>query len=722
MSLATYLVGLNPFKRKAIEAIPFSPSANAEFGPGIGNQPDADTLLRESLGVSDMATRAIANRLATLNPLVKTSVRIRDGTTVEETIDDHPMKALLDRPHPNIPRSQLLRLAAQWVITVGAAHWLKVGNRLQVPMRLHPIPPSRITPIIAQDLIAGYRVFDGDGRPHTIAADAVIRFWFPDPENLWGGEGYLGPMGVTADSSKFAGQHLRRHYQHDATPKTALEAGPDAVAFTSPEERERFLTQWTKLYHNRSGTNHGAPGITPAGYKLIQLALQSGADVTPLLEHWRDEQLMGFGVPRSILGQVVSGDRSSAETNQYVFDRHTILPIATMMAEALTLQLAPDFDPALTIEFEEFVSADKGFRLAEETADLTGKVRSVNQVRQDRGLDPVDWGEEPVATLGQVPYDPEGFSMDLAPDDSGAITEEPEEEEEERTRTNGKPRAALYFNPDHEWERQIVREKKYVPLFLRAMQGILAEQKRSVLAKLEAMEPRELEAMATRLKKTVFAARAAEQMKPIEEQGNIFARISVGEVFDPEEWRELFEKKIDPIREEAFRRELASALAGFGLLGAFEFTPAMAETLKRYGAQLVKHANRTTQEYLARTLSEGTLEGESLDQLAKRVRSVFKTRRKHARTIARTEVLKASQTAQLESYEVADIEEKQWFTARDPDVRDDHRIEGQIVARGEPFILGNGEAAAAPGIGFGGTNLSAGNAINCRCYVLPVED
>jgi hypothetical protein len=37
----------------------------------------------------------------------------------------------------------------------------------------------------------------------------------------------------------------------------------------------------------------------------------------------------------------------------------------------------------------------------------------------------------------------------------------------------------------------------------------------------------------------------------------------------------------------------------------------------------------------------------------------------------------------------------------------------------EPFVLGDGELAKEPGVGWQGATLSAHNAINCRCFMTP---
>jgi SPP1 gp7 family putative phage head morphogenesis protein len=519
---------------------------------------------------------------------------------------------------------------------------------------------------------------------HDVQAIDVVRFYFPDPESPWTSEGYLGPNAITADSLQFASEHLRSHYQHDATPKSVLEVtDAEGAPKFSPAEAERFAEGWRLRYHTRFGTEPSTPGLLPFGYKLVQMALRTGADIRPLLEHWSDEQLMNFGVPKSVLGKVVSGDRSSAETNQYVFDRYTVLPIATLLAEGMTHQLARDFDAALFVEFEEFVSADKDYLLAKQTADLNGKVRSINQVREDDGLDPVPWGEEPVGKIGEMPYDPDAI-YSFGSDEPEALEDEEPEEEEERKRRNG---SGSHFAPEAEWQRQLAREKAYVPSFEREMKKILGIQERDVVKKLKAAMPR--------------------------------ARVSAPELFNPDEWRSLFERRVEPVRVKAFEAILGETLGGFGI-DEFTFTDEMRFLLKQQGALLVKHANRTTQNMIAQQLEKGAAEGEGVDQIAKRIKGVFRTRRHHARTIARTEILKASQEAQLASFDLAGVESNQWNTAMDDAVRDSHiPLEGVVKPKGQPFDM-SGEFALAPGIGLGHSQLSAGNSINCRCFLTPV--
>lgn len=673
--------------------ISFAPTSTTRImGGGIGNaQPSDDTLLRENLSTADIATRAIANRISSLQPTVKISRRVRAGTVEDEILDDHPLARLLEKPHPTFTYRILMRLTGQYMVTVGEAYWLKIRNTLGPPFQLQPIPPQLVEVMVDREgVISNYAVRRGDGQQIIIPSTEIIRFWMPDPESLYRSEGYLAPNATQTDAAKFADQHLRSHYQHDATPPSVLKAGEGAAALNIGDARERFEVDWQERYHKRLGTKRGIPAALPTGWDIIFSKIQSGAEIVPLLDYWTQQQLLNFGVPRSILGQVVSGDRSSAETNQFVFDLHTVKPIADLIAEALTLGLASEFDERLFVDFSNFISDDKRFLLEQETADLRDKVRSTQQVLRDRGSDPEDapWGELPVGTLAQVPYtgDP---NFDLLPDDETAFDpedddgEEPEEDEEPRAR--GLKREALTARAI--WNRQLGLERQFVPLMQRRIERVFELQRQRIL-------------------KAVDSA-----FRSYERQGE-FALPE--ELLNPSLWARL----VEPVRRKAYRRAGSQTAS---LLGkAFIFDDQVAEELKLHAALLVKHADETTLARIRKQIVEAQSNGESVNQITSRIDEVFSGRRRNARTIARTELLRATQGAQIQSYRQSEVVElKQWNDSLDVAVRDSHQsglFSANPVPVNDVFILANGRSASYPG----DASLPPSDSINCRCFVTPV--
>jgi hypothetical protein len=88
----------------------------------------------------------------------------------------------------------------------------------------------------------------------------------------------------------------------------------------------------------------------------------------------------------------------------FVFEATTIKPLADLIADALTNQLARDFDPRLVVRFEDFITEDKSFALEKRKALLDRKVITVNEVRLEDGREPVEWGDLPISTSQEIPY------------------------------------------------------------------------------------------------------------------------------------------------------------------------------------------------------------------------------------------------------------------------------------------------------------------------------
>lgn len=173
--------------------IPFEATSATFFGPGIGNQPSHDTLLRETIGIMDACTRAIANRIATLEFVVKEKRPVVEGSLSKVTLDDHPLKELLDKPHPDISRFQFLRVTTQWIVEVGESYWYKERGRFGPPVRLQLAPPGQVRTIVNRGIVAGYEVTEGGGTIRRYPRDAFVRMFMPDPENMWGLRGHRRP-------------------------------------------------------------------------------------------------------------------------------------------------------------------------------------------------------------------------------------------------------------------------------------------------------------------------------------------------------------------------------------------------------------------------------------------------------------------------------------------------------------------------------------------------
>ncbi len=193
---------------------------------------------------------------------------------------------------------------------------------------------------------------------------------------------------------------------------------------------------------------------------------------------------------------------------------------------------------------------------------------------------------------------------------------------------------------------------------------------------------------------------------------------------DESKWRVEFEEKGGALIHTIYQEAGEDSIELISDISFDLSNPRAVQWIKARTADFAEDVNRTTARKIRKTLSEGFVEGESIDQLKKRVKSVFKeATTSRAETIARTETMTASNAAGLESYVQAGVPKKSWLSARDPVTRESHLeadtrysedgYEGPIPVM-DTFII-EGLPAMHPG-GFGVPEQD----IACRCVVIPV--
>jgi HK97 family phage portal protein len=159
-----------------------------------------------------------------------------------------------------------------------------------------------------------------------------------------------------------------------------------------------------------------------------------------------------------------------------------------------------------------------------------------------------------------------------------------------------------------------------------------------------------------------------------------------------------------------------SVLADLGVGANFNMlNPLVVEHLAEFaGDRISGLVDETTRNALRNELIEGVRAGESVRDLAARVRGVFDGAEGYrAERIARTEVNSSANFATYSAHRQSGVVQRRgWLTTRDGNARDEHEAvpDPYIVGIDEPFIVG-GEQLMYPGDG----NGSPWNVISCRC-------
>ena len=134
---------------------------------------------------------------------------------------------------------------------------------------------------------------------------------------------------------------------------------------------------------------------------------------------------------------------------------------------------------------------------------------------------------------------------------------------------------------------------------------------------------------------------------------------------------------------------------------------------------LIKDCIDTVKKRIENQLSLGVKEGETIEELAQRVKDVFNSVSSAGSIrIARTEVIGAMNFGRDEAMKESEFPNKQWFTSLDERTRESHAdAHGQTVGMDESFEVG-GEELEYPGDQSG----SPENVINCRCIHIPTDE
>lgn len=128
----------------------------------------------------------------------------------------------------------------------------------------------------------------------------------------------------------------------------------------------------------------------------------------------------------------------------------------------------------------------------------------------------------------------------------------------------------------------------------------------------------------------------------------------------------------------------------------------------------IKSISNYSYKMIRNQIKSGVEAGETIDQIADRIKDVYKFQSARARVIARTETLKLVERTTEKRYMESGVQKKQWLNTGGPESREEHNAnaaQGPIPIN-EPFQNGQ----MNPGDG------DASQVVNCRCTMIPIID
>jgi len=601
-----------------------------------------------------------------------------------EEVKRHPFIDLMRRPNPFMTGRDLKAMTFMHRDLTGMAFWHMVKNRMGRPAQIWPLPVSNFVKLVFNDAgtdLVSYEFRTDQGRPVFYGSDEIVYFRYPHPLYMMDGASPIQAMAFAYDTDLAIRIYQRNFFQNSARPDIVFETDQHIES----EDARRLLLAWKQAHQGVSKA--WEPAILDRGLKVKALQAQARDFEFAALAGWTKEDILeAYNIPEGKLGSVKDVNRANASGIDITFNSECISPRLDSYEEQITLNILPLYDEGLFAEHVSCIPRDLDFDMKERESNLKNYFTTVNEEREKKGLDPVAWGDAPFVPVNLIQY---------------GETAEIERRAESGAAAPGKKDTRLRIGH----ERLVATRSRAFRVFMRKF---FIRQKKTVSENLEKYYGR--------INGAIAGMSFAKAAKWLLSHKDTVESISFDMALANKELADGAAIYIEAALMAGAEEAMALVEAGI----AFDLYSPAAQRFLKEAVMLIKEVNRATHDQIVRELVAGFENGESMQDLAKRIEKVFdqadKTR---SLRIAQTETNKAVNFGALEGYRQSGaVDRKGWLAGSG--ARESHQYAAarynteNAIPIDQDFEVGGGRGPAPGNIGL------AAEDINCRCTIFPV--
>lgn len=427
------------------------------------------------------------------------------------------------------------------------------------------------------------------------------------------------------------------------------------------------------------GLQYSQTGLTHKDMEFVDLSKFSMSRILQI-----------FGMKKVIISETEDSNYATAQQQRRSWWEDTNLPIMTLIETALNFTFFYQYEEEYKFMFDlsNVAALQESFGDKVKTAkDLFDMGFSSNEINDRLGLGfkAVTFRDYVWRPMAMIPY-----SLQEEPDNPIAEPKQPvpiQEPEKELLEDAEYQTRLLPERNEYIWRSIILRTTENEKLFEKKVKRTFFDMRKKTLDLL--------------YKKAI--SRSYEDV--------------VDEFFEME--LDMLSKASRKFYEKAIHDGLESLAEELGIdIEDIPFTVAdeVAVNFMRNKTIRIKDVGKTIRNQLNKQISSGMEAGESIDQIAERIKSVFNMASGRAKTIARTEVTGATNFSRHEAIKRTSFALVQWFTALDERVRSTHVVmHGKVKPKNKPWVVG-GYELWYPGDYSGPPE----EVINCRCIEVVV--
>ena len=385
-----------------------------------GNRYSYDDLVKEGYENNAIAYRCI-NEISQGAAGVR--LKLMRG---KNTIEDHPLLDLLDRPSPTKGYVELFESLYSFLLLSGNSYLISTGNDGSPPQEMYCLRPDRVKIIPGQmSLPLGYQ-YTVNGKVVTeyevnqsTGASPVKHFKLFHPKHDHLGLSPLVSAATNLDSHNLTNRHNVALLQNGARPSGAVIFKPKDESGSSVQLSDSQRAQIISDMESRfSGSSNAArPMLLEGDFTFQQMGLSpKDMDFSVLKKMSAIDIALCFGVPAQLVGIPDAQTYNNMPEARLALYEETIIPILRRIQSDLNEWLTPQFADDLKLEYDIDsipAMAESRKRVFESVVQgVNAGILTRNEARAKLGIDPIKGGDTLFVPATFMPIDLMGQSID----------------------------------------------------------------------------------------------------------------------------------------------------------------------------------------------------------------------------------------------------------------------------------------------------------------------
>jgi len=619
-------------------------------------------------------------------------LKLLDVTSNNELPYNNDVVELFNLPDEDTTWFDFISRSAVYYALYGECFWVMIPSdgmmnpdiNYSLPARLVVVDPKTLTHILDHEYnLTGwlYAPTDRDNtlKQHSVIlpAELVIQTKNVNPYNNWRGLSVLDSLRNIMDVDYKAVKYQSRFFDNGAIPGAVITMDKAAKSL-SKKDMIKIVKEFDQTH--KGVNNAGKTGALGPGMDIKTLG-QNNREMryVDVLNYTRDHILAAMRVHKTVLGFTEGINRATIKEQKEMLWSYTLKPITQRIQHTINYKFLAKFYPTAKCKFDysRLIESQKISITDISILQNLGYTRNEINTRMELGFD-----EDPEGDIRRYP-------MNLMETD---IDSKPENKVESKKKTlliEGVPTNNEDANDTNNVVTKAIKKSNSFHNIYVKTQAMLETGFRGRLKKFGIKQR-------TKVIKSIYNDIKAMEIN----KDSLMGRID--DIFDGTE-DEVLEKALRPIYVNIMEKSGEMAYDFMGMTNTYMLDhDLLVDKINK-----IKGINQTTYNQIKMVISDGIESGDTLDQIAKSIKDVYKDLNGYrSLRIARTETGSLMSETSQKEYIMNGVQYKSWVTAGSG-VRPEHvsnAAQGKIPITD---AFSNGE------------RFPGDNSVNCRCSILP---